>query len=241
MNNYSKEVKNNKIIFHNKVDNTEIIVEHYDDSKCYDLLNIIKTNDIEFFEYIIKELKNSNDVKIVSVLYESIELENMLLEYGFKVLNYEYFIEYEEGIKTNNIYQVDTNLDEQSKKIYLEKLNEIGRDNYKYLYDNSNEYKEYNDSWFNKDFVYSIYRKNGEVIGIVDYKISANELYIRCLLGKEDEILEDILKNLLIMYKKDITISFVYIEKDLKKVIKNMNGILKSCKYFLCNNLFKKI
>lgn len=246
MENYVKKIDGNKIFFKDIINNTELVVAHNDDDHIFDTIFIDEKLDISFIEFIIKELKKTNDIGVIISLYDSLHLENLLYNYGLRISNFQYTINYEDYLKTND-YDISSNLDEESKIFYLKNINKLSKINHQYFNPDS-KFIEFNETWFNnEDFIYRIYRKDGKIVGIVDYKVFAddpnygkpmnevfnynNKLCIRCLFGKDKSILEDILKDLLNTYKKDIIISITYTENNLREAVKNMNGNFNYCQY----------
>ena len=252
MENYIKKIDGNKITFKDIINNTELVVAHNDDEHIFDTIFIDDKLDINFIEFIIKELKSSNDLGVIFSLYDSIDLENLMFNYGLRVSNYQYLVEYKDYLNINN-YDISNNLDDESKKYFLQTINKLSMINRKYFNPKLKFFK-FNETWFNnKEYVYRIYRKNGKVVGIVDYKVFDdnpnygkptnevfnynNKLCIRCIFGKDKSILEDILKDLLNTYKKDIVVSITYTENNLREVIKKMNGKFNYCHYTLIDIL----
>jgi hypothetical protein len=245
---YVKKTENNKIIFKNNLDNTKLIVIHNDDENIYDPLFINDKYDLNFIDYVIKELKKTKDIFVIFSLVNSLKIENLLKENQFKILNYQYNIKFRNYSKICG-YDISSNLDDEGKYFYLKNLNKINKSNNEYLSSNK-KYDEFNENWFkNKEFEYRIYKKNGKVVGIVDYKIFDNDsnninktnevfncnnkLCIRCLLSDNKLVIEDIIKDLLNTYKKDIIIHSTYNEKDLKDVLVKLKSNFDFCQYIL--------
>lgn len=252
MNNYIKKTQANNIVFKDITNNTKLVVVHNDNEHIFDTIFIDDKLDITFIEYIIKELKNSNDLGVIFSLYDSIDLENLMFKYGLRVSNYQYLVEYKDCLNINN-YDISNNLDDESKKYYLHTVNKLSMNNRKYFNSKLKSFK-FNETWFNnEEYIYRIYRKNGKIVGIVDYKVFDdnsnyvkptnevtnynNKLCIRGIFGKDKIVLEDILKDLLNTYKKDIIVSITYTENNLKYVVKKMDGKFNYCEYVLSNVL----
>ncbi len=251
MEKYIKEIENNKIIFKNLSDGSKLEIEHYEDECIFDTIFINEKYDLNFINYIIQQLKESNDIKVLFVDYDSPLVEKMLYKNGLKVSNYQYTIKYSKNFKLND-YEVSTVLNEEAKNFYLKIINSLARENS--LYFNPNQsYQEYGEKWFcNEEFAYRVYRKMGKIVGIVDYKNFDynpnhenttnnhfnynNKLCIRCLLSEEEQVIEDILKDLLSFYKKDIIINITYTEKILKNVVEKFNSKFDYCQYILMEN-----
>lgn len=252
MENYIKKIDGNKILFKDIINNTELVVTHNDDEHIFDTIFIDDKLDINFIEFIIKELKSSNDLGVIFSLYDSIDLENLMFNYGLRVSNYQYLVEYKNYLNINN-YDISNNLDNESKKYYLQTINKLSMINREYFNPKLKSFK-FNETWFNNnEYIYRVYRKNGKIIGIVDYKVfddnpnyvkSTNEVFncnnklcIRSIFGEDKIILEDILKDLLNTYKKDIVVSITYTENNLREVVKKMNGKFEYCHYTLIDIL----
>lgn len=245
---YIKIIKDNKIIFKDKINDNQLIVTHVDDIDIFDEIYIDENYDLNFIDYVIKELKETNDLAVIFSLYYSTKLENILLNDNLKISNYQYIIKYKEYSNINN-YEISTNLNNESKIFYLENVNRIGRINHNYSNTND-EFIEFNETWFqNTEFIYRIYSENGIIVGIVDYTVFEddkekwkytnnifnynNKLCIRCLFGKDKNVLKNILIDLLNTYKKDIIINVTYAEDNLKNIINNMDGIFNYGRYTL--------
>ena len=183
--------------------------------------------------------------------YDSPLIETILSKNSMKILNYQYTIKKSNDFKVNT-YEVSNGLNQEEKNFYLKFINKLAQDNLIYL--NSNKhFQKYDEKWFdNEEIEYRVYRKKGKIIGIVDYKNFDkdssygqvlnnhfnynNKLCIRCLLSEDEQIMEDILKDLLNFYKKDIIINITYNEKKLKNVVKNLNSEFNFCQYILIEN-----
>ncbi|MBP3800224.1 MAG: hypothetical protein ILA19_04515, partial [Bacilli bacterium] len=182
--------------------------------------------------YVIKELKKTNDLSIVTSLCDSPIIDDVLINNGLRVLNYQYTIDNKEYLMNNN-YDISNVLDDESKNFYLEKVNEISRANSKYL-NLDNELTKYNDKIFEiEEFYYRVYREDKNIVGIVDYKVIDNKLFIRSLLCINEQVIEDIIKDLLNVYKKDLIISITYSENNIREIIKKLNGKFNYCMYKL--------
>jgi len=242
MNKYVKLIEKNEIIFKNKIDNTQLTITHFDKSDTYDAPIINKNYDLDFIDFVIKELKRTNDIVSVMTLYDNYNLENMLVENGFRSIITEYIIDYNDY---NDItkYETSNDLNKESKEYYLNMLNRFSRINQSVFYPNE-EYKEYNDDSFHWDngYIYKIYKQDGKIVGMVDYiifeekeelkeKESYNnyngKLCIRGLFSDKKDILEDIIKDLLNEYKKDIVINVSSIDDDLNDIVNKLNGKFK--------------
>ena len=252
MNNYIKKVIGDKIIFKDIKSNTELVVSHYNDKNSFDSIFIDEEIDFEFLKFIIENLKGSNDLSVIFSLYDSSKLEKFLYNYGLRVSNYQYIIKCKDYAKINR-YDVSNKLEDESKKFYLDTINNLSKINQKYFDPNRN-FTFFDETWFNNDeFMYRIYRKNGKLVGIVDYKVFEddfhtdntnnkifnynNRLCVRCLLCANENIIEDIIKDLMNTYNKDIVINILYTEPKLKETIRNLDGIFNYCQYTLVNTL----
>ena len=251
MKNYIKKNKGNNIFFKDIKNGKELVVIHNDDEHIFDTIFIDDKYDITFINYIVKELKQTNDLAVIFSLYDSLKLEKFLFDNGLRISNYQYSME-NKAYSNINHYAITNKLDDESKQFYLQTINQLSMINHRY-FDPNLEFTEYDETWFqNEEFIYRIYRKNNKVVGIVDYKVfednpnhgqSANEVFnynnklcIRCIFAIEEKVLEDILKDLSNTYKKDIVISITYTDNILRKVVKKMNGKFNYCQYILVNN-----
>ena len=251
MENFIKKSKGNNIIFKDIKNSKELVVIHNDDEHIFDTIFIDDKYDITFINYIVKELKQTNDLAVMFSLNDSLKLEKLLFENDLRISNYQYSLENRTYSNTNH-YSITNKLDDESKQFYLQTINQLSAINHEYFNPNS-KFVEYDETWFqNEKYIYRIYRKNNKVVGIVDYMVFEdnpnygkptnevfnynNKLCIRCLFAIEEKVLEDILKDLSNIYKKDIIISITYTDNILRKVVKKMNGKFNYCQYILVNN-----
>ena len=232
MDNYTKQIQDNKIIFKDILNKKELVVNHYDEDYHFDTVFIDESMNTNFILYVIKELKKTNDLSIVTYLCDSPIIDDVLINNGLRILNYQYTIDNKEYLMNNN-YDISNVLDDESKNFYLEKVNEISRANSKYL-NLDNELTKYNDKIFEiEEFYYRVYREDKNIVGIVDYKVIDNKLFIRSLLCINEQVIEDIIKDLLNVYKKDLIISITYSENNIREIIKKLNGKFNYCMYKL--------
>lgn len=250
MQNYIKELFGDNIIFKNLSDGTELIIKHYDDKSRFDSICIKDNYDINFIEYVIDELKNTNDIKALFSLYDSKELEKLLQKKGLKILSYQYRINYKNKDKVDN-YNIDDILNKDSKKYYLNKLNDFQKINCKY-YNPNFKYTDFDEKWFDNDeFEYRVYKQNNKIIGIVDFRkpiketdynnsedifIIDDKLYIRYIFAEKDTTIEDIIRDLLYTFKTDIIFNVHYTNNQLKNIIKKLDGEFDYCAYTLIDN-----
>ncbi len=251
MEKYIKVIENDKIIFKNLSDGSELEIVHYEDECIFDTIFINEKYDLEFVNYIIQQLKKSKDIRVLFVEYDSSIVEKMLDKNDLKVSNYQYTIKNSKNFKLNT-YEVSNLLNREAKNFYLKIINKLSRENSIYLNPNK-PYQEFGEKWFyNEEFQYRVYRKMGKIVGIVDYKNFDydpnyegtasnyfnynNKLCIRCLLSEEEQVMEDILKDLLTFYKKDIIINITHNEKSLKNVVDKFNSKFDFCQYILVEN-----
>ena len=232
MDNYTKQIQDNKIIFKDILNKKELVVNHYDEDYHFDTVFIDESMNTNFILYVIKELKKTSDLSIVTSLCDSPIIDDVLINNGLRILNYQYTIDNKEYLMNNN-YDISNVLDDESKNFYLEKVNEISRANSKYL-NLDNELTKYNDKIFEiEEFYYRVYREDKNIVGIVDYKVIDNKLFIRSLLCINEQVIEDIIKDLLNVYKKDLIISITYSENNIREIIKKLNGKFNYCMYKL--------
>lgn len=251
MKNFIKNSKGNNIIFKDIKNSKELVVIHNDDEHIFDTIIIDDKYDITFINYIVKELKQTNDLAVIISLNDSLKLEKLLFDNDLRISNYQYSLENRTYSNINH-YSITNKLDDESKQFYLQTINKLSAINHEYFNPNS-KFVEYDEKWFqNEKNIYRIYRKNNKVVGIVDYVVFEdnptygkptnevfnynNKLCIRCFFAIEEKILEDILKDLSNIYKKDIIISITYTDNILRKVVKKMNGKFNYCQYILVNN-----
>ena len=58
-----------------------------------------------------------------------------------------------------------------------------------------------------------------------------NYIYIRDVYGNTKEIIREILEMILTKYKRNIILDIVFMNKELKEIIKNLNGKITSVVY----------
>lgn len=248
MEKYSTIKKDDEIIFKDLTNDLELKIKHYDEDYIFDNIFINEKYELDFIEYVVKELKKTKDIGVLLAEYDSTLLENLLYKNELRISNYQYTIKKTKYNKMDS-YEITNILDKEGKDFYLEMINKYAQSNFTYLYPNK-EYKEYSENWFNnEEFEYRVYRKMGKVVGIVDYKnfdynsnygkteksyfSYNNKLCIRCIFSKDEQVLEEILKDLLNVFKKDIIIHFTYSEKYLKNILNNFNYKFDYCQYIL--------
>lgn len=239
---YEKIEKDNCYYFRDNKNNKEIkfLKKELHDCEIYscDILRISKDFDYEFIDFILKELIKTKDLLVVEVLFQNEEIIDILHKNNLKIAN----INYEIPLKKYNFqneFVVSNKLDSESKKYFLNHINEIGRINQKYMNPNV-KYREVSDKWFGiEDYQFLIYKYNGKIMGMVDFKIfdddkCADDLYnccnsicIRTILADNEKIIEDMFKDLINRYQKRIILSHLYTDIMLKNAILNVNGIFK--------------
>lgn len=240
---FTKKFIDNKIIFTDIEYNKTVKIKHYDDPNSFDILRINNDLDKKFVNYIISELQGTNDICSCEILYYDKLIEDVLHNNGFKVSNYNYLIPYKNYPLSKNLVS-SGNIDDESKKYYLDMLNKKIGENSKYY---SKNIKHIGEKYFeNTEFEYLVYKINNKIVGIVDFQnfnyISPNnnidELYdysnklaIRNLFADTIEMRVEILKDLLNKYNKDIIIGHLYTDNDLKEAIKKVGGKFKYAMY----------
>lgn len=246
MNEFSKEIKDKKITFKDKLNNTELVVVHDADKHAYDNIFIDEKFSLKFINYIITELKKSKDIAAIYSLYDSELLENALNDMGLRVANYNFNIYFTNKDYEINGYQISEEFDDDAKKFYADMINKINKVNYKYL--SYGDYREHSEKDVNLDFLCRTYYKDGKVVGVVNYEIMPydpeyvavnkhfdynNKVCIRTILSEDKEVLIDMLKDLLNIYKKDMTISITYVERKTLSAIRKMDSKFVCCQYVL--------
>ena len=237
-----------RIVFKNLSDSSELIVNHFDEEYICDTIFIDEKYDLDFVNYIVHILKETDDIGVLFAKYDSRHLEKVLANNGLKVSNYQYTIRNDENYRVCE-YEVSDVLKFEEKNFYLGIINKLARENCAYL-NPDKEFQEYGDRWFEiEDYQYRTYRKNGVIVGIVDYKNFECDAYckevsndcfdyngklcIRCLLSEDEKVLEDMLRDLLATYKKEIVINVTYGEKSLKAVLNKFDCKFDFCQYVL--------
>lgn len=94
MTNFIKQIEDDKIIFKNLNDNMELTIKHYDDKNSFDSITISDKDDLNFIKFIIDELKSTGDILAICSLSESKKINDLLVNEGFKIFNYQYSIKY---------------------------------------------------------------------------------------------------------------------------------------------------
>ena len=115
----------------------------------------------------------------------------------------------------------------------LKNINELYSKNSKYL--KNETYREYR-----KEHLYFMLEKdrcevlyfNNKLIGSICYNLyKDNYIYIRDAYGNTKEIIREILEMILTKYKRNIILDIVFMNKELKEIIKNLNGKITSVVY----------
>ena len=229
-----KKVINNKIIFEDLKNNSRLNVIHYDDPNVFDEPIIDKQYSLDFVDYFVKELTKTNDIYAILSNYDSKELENLMFNNDFRVFNYQYIIKYR-NFNQSRIYDVENNLNDESKKYFLKHINNMVETNNEYLNPNQTMEK-IDDKYFDNVYsIYRVYKENNKIVGIVNYSDSNDFLGIYGLFGENQNILDYIVNDLLINYKKDIYINILYSQNDLKRIVENNKGKLRFCEYVIKN------
>ena len=130
MANYIKRINENSVVFNDLINQKELSVSCIN-GNIFDALYIDENFDIKFVDYIVSELKKTNDLIVVFVLYDSIKLDNILYNRGFRISNYQYIIESKNYSVINN-YDISSKLDCEGKKFYLNAINKIDKLNCDY-------------------------------------------------------------------------------------------------------------
>lgn len=231
---FIKEYIDNKIIFTDLRCNKIVTIKHYDDPNSFDVLRIGEDLNKDFVNYIVSELQRTNDIAMCIALYYDNDIENILHNNGFKVSNHNYLISYKKYDLYRDLTR-DDNLNDESKKYYLDMINKLIKQNSKY-YNQKAKHLNNKITW-NNQFQCLVYKINKKIVGIVDFQNFGyenhnddvlfdynNKIAIRSLFADTIEIGVKILKDLLNMYKKDIIISHLYTDNNLKEIIKKVNG-----------------
>lgn len=82
MEKYIKVIENNKIIFKNLLDGSELKIAHYEDELIFDTIFINEKYDLDFINYVILQLKKSKDLRILFVEYNSSIIEKTMYKIG---------------------------------------------------------------------------------------------------------------------------------------------------------------
>lgn len=228
---YTKNFIDNKYIFMNLEDSTKIEFSHYDNPYIFDILKITEDYDKSFVEYVIKELETSNDIVTCEVYISPEKYEEIFHKYHFKIMNYYYRIPYNSSYK-NSYLQVLTEPEDRIKNYLLVKLNEQSKKNMEYLLP-FKQYEEIGYNWFSNDYQYRSYIIDNKIVGVIDYKILDDTLYIRYLYSDSEVIGIQMIYELMDNYKKPVEISCMYTERRLRNIMKCLGAQFKFMTYKL--------
>lgn len=245
---YSFTKENNRFVFKDSLNGTEISIVDFEEDNVFDDVFIDKNFDILFVEFIVKKLIENNDFLTLYSLYDSKDLERVLSKHDVKVSNYEYRISYFNH-ELKREYEITENLDEISKKYFLDRFNKKIKIKINHEYFNPSEkFEPCGDKIFNfENRKYRIYKVDGQIVGMVSFQVfeeleysyrddifnASNTICIYSLLGDDNLILEEILYDLMNVYKKDIIINIQYTENNLRNTIENLKGQFKFCLFVL--------
>lgn len=223
---YKMEKVGNKTIYINLADNTKIEVDSYENKNMFDVVKISKKYDMNFIDYVINNSKN--DIGEFQVLYENKELDDLLHSKNFRISTYEYLLKYNyKELKRYNTYY---ELDDNAKKYYLKKLNDAAKRNVKY-YNPKEKFITIGDDYLIEGYRYVICKNDNEIIGMLDYKLDDEIMYVRNLFSNDEDVSYYMIDHLFHKNKKNIIINISYTDEFVLKVIKNMNGILREINY----------
>ena len=157
--------------------------------------------------------------------------EKLITTYDFKIMTYRVDIPYQNQDRENKL----SNIKDKSlwEEYMLKNINELYSKNSKYLKNETyREYrKEHLDFMLEKDRCEVLYFNN-ELIGSICYNLyNDNYIYIRDVYGNTKEIIREILEMILTKYKRNIILDIVFMNKELKEIIKNLNGKITSVVY----------
>lgn len=225
------------IIFKDKEKNIELSVKHYPEDYHTDVVIVDENYTEDFIEFIVKELTKTKDLFSLYVKTDSKSIEKRMENLGYKVSNYQYIISKDNcGSEASLEYDVSNILGEEEKDYFLKQINESTKKNHAYFRPNYeySPYTETSDRW-----QYLTFRVNGEIVGIVNFEdflpddkeheiddifLVSNRICIGGIFAQNEEIVVDIIKYLLHLYKKDVMVNFLYTEDMVKKGILLCNG-----------------
>ena len=185
----------------------------------------------KFFDFIIKDIqKEYRRMYYLPNEYDQ-NFEKLITTYDFKIMTYRVDIPYQNQDRENKL----SNIKDKSlwEEYMLKNINELYSKNSKYLKNETyREYrKEHLDFMLEKDRCEVLYFNN-ELIGSICYNLyNDNYIYLRDVYGNTKEIIREILEMILTKYKRNIILDIVFMNKELKEIIKNLNGKITSVVY----------
>ena len=185
----------------------------------------------KFLDFIIKDIqKEYRRMYYLPNEYDQ-NFEKLITTYDFKIMTYRVDIPYQNQDRENKL----SNIKDKSlwEEYMLKNINELYSKNSKYLKNETyREYrKEHLDFMLEKDRCEVLYFNN-ELIGSICYNLyNDNYIYIRDVYGNTKEIIREILEMILTKYKRNIILDIVFMNKELKEIIKNLNGKITSVVY----------
>lgn len=180
-------------------------------------------NNFDLLKYAVEDIKQRHNSLTYISKYNNEKLYNNLEILGLKIKLYDYVIPFM-GINNAN-YLEEPNQIKEAQKYILRKLNKKAKINSKHLNDDFIHYTEKIFDIEKDKYTIKIIKEEDIIKGAVEYFVT-DKVYIRNIYADNTKFLKDIIDSLL-KFKQGISLSCMFIDKELLTVIKEYKGILE--------------
>lgn len=180
-------------------------------------------SNFDLLKYAVEDIKQRHNSLTYISKYNNEKLYNNLEILGLKIKLYDYVIPFM-GINNAN-YLEEPNQIKEAQKYILKKLNKKAKINSKHLNDDFIHYTEKIFDIEKDKYTIKIIKEEDIIKGAVEYFVT-DKVYIRNIYADNTEFLKDIIDSLL-KFKQSISLSCMFIDKELLTVIKEYKGILE--------------
>jgi len=180
-------------------------------------------SNFDLLKYAVEDIKQRHNSLTYISKYNNEKLYNNLEILGLKIKLYDYVIPFM-GINNAN-YLEEPNQIKEAQKYILKKLNKKAKINSKHLNDDFIHYTEKIFDIEKDKYTIKIIKEEDIIKGAVEYFVT-DKVYIRNIYADNTKFLKDIIDSLL-KFKQSISLSCMFIDKELLTVIKEYKGILE--------------
>jgi len=180
-------------------------------------------SNFDLLKYAVEDIKQKHNNLTYISKYNNEKLYNNLEILGLKIKLYDYVIPFM-GINNAN-YLEEPNQIKEAQKYILKKLNKKTKINSKHLNDDFIHYTEKIFDIEKDKYTIKIIKEEDIIKGAVEYFVT-DKVYIRNIYADNTKFLKDIIDSLL-KFKQGISLSCMFIDKELLTVIKEYKGILE--------------
>lgn len=180
-------------------------------------------SNFDLLKYAVEDIKQRHNSLTYISKYNNEKLYNNLEILGLKIKLYDYVIPFM-GINNAN-YLEEPNQIKEAQKYILRKLNKKAKINSKHLNDDFIHYTEKIFDIEKDKYTIKIIKEEDIIKGAVEYFVT-DKVYIRNIYADNTKFLKDIIDSLL-KFKQGISLSCMFIDKELLTVIKEYKGILE--------------